>query len=120
MSIEINIRKEDDYFLIEYSGEYRGDLATLKLDDIKQECQQHRCSRLLVDITNCKLSVTTMNRFAFGEEIAKKFGSPNAIKIATIVAPEQYNDFVRLVATNRGALYEIFTDKKEALNWLLE
>ena len=120
MSVEVNIRKEDEYLFAEYSGEYRGDLATLKIDDIKQVCKQYKISRVLVDITNCKLIVTTMDRFAFGQEVATKFGAPDTIKIATIVAPEQYNDFVRLIATNRGASYEIFTEKNEALNWLLE
>ncbi len=120
MSIEINIKKEDDYLFVEYSGEYRGDLATLKIDDIKQACLQYKHPRLLVDITNCKLSVTTIDKYRFGVVIAKKFGFPKPIKTAMLVAPEQYDPFVRLIATNRGALYEIFIDKNEALNWLLE
>jgi hypothetical protein len=117
MSIEISIIDKDDYVLAEYSGEYQGDISSLKLDDLVKDCKQ---CKLLADITRCKLNVTYDDRFRFGEEIAKKFIFPKLIKIAMLMSPKQYNTFVSIVAQNRGASYEIFTDKKEALNWLLK
>lgn len=120
MSLEYSLKKEDDYLFVEFRGEYHGNLSVLKLEDIKQTCQHYGYSRLLVDIRSCKLNVTIADRYQFGEEIAKIFVSPVLIKIAMLVSPEQYNDFVTIVAENRGAVYEAFTDKKEALTWLLE
>ena len=72
MSVEVTIRKEDNYILAEYSGEYQGNLASLKIADVLKVCQKHKYSKLLVDITNCELRVSTIDRFKFAKEIAEK------------------------------------------------
>ena len=120
MGIEISFSKEDNYILVEYSGEYSGNLASLKMDDVLKACDKNTCSKLLVDITRCKLNVSTVDRYRYAKALADRFIAPQRIKIATLVTPEQYNPFAKLVATNRGASYDIFTDKKEALYWLLK
>ena len=120
MSVTVSIKKEDDYLIVEYSGKYEGDINSLKMDEVKKICQQHKISHVLVDASKCKLNVTSVDKYRLGKSIADMFIAPQRIKIASLVSPDEYDVFVTLVATNRGASYDIFTDKNKALEWLFE
>jgi len=118
MGIELDIEKKDGYIYATYKGEYKGELETLHLNNLLDACKKHSCSKVLVEIVECSLSVSELDRYLFAKEVAKFFCMPNPVNIAFFVKPDQYDEFVETMARNRGVDCKIFTNKTEAINWL--
>ncbi|NER11184.1 hypothetical protein SAMN06265375_104174 [Muriicola jejuensis] len=86
---------------------------------IKNSCEEHRCSRMLIDVTPVKAEeVSLIELFFLGEQIAKVIGEK--IMIALIWKRESLSDFLVDVATNRHANLKVFDDPKMARYWLTQ
>ena len=111
------IIEEGNYLCFEVFGEYSLVEGKRVLQEIFDKCVCNDACRLLVDITKKEGIIPDIDRFFLGEFIAKLF--TYEIKFAVIGKKDQINKFSETVAYNRGTRLNIFSDKKEALKWLL-
>ena len=91
-------------------------------DAASRLCQEHACSRLLVDFSGlCSSNLSTTDSFCFGEAVAE---SPTYLKIAHVLPKHpKANENVRFasnVEANRGKTTGEFQTVEEARNWLLD
>jgi len=112
------IEENNRYLHYEILGKYSLDKGKKILEELYAQCVEKNIHRLLVDITKKDGVIPTMDRFDLGELIAKLFSFK--IKFAVIVKKDQMNKFSETVAVNRGANLYVFSDQKEALEWLLK
>jgi hypothetical protein len=83
----------------------------------------HNRGKILIDVNNVTGNIPLMDRFYFSENLAnyrKEHGLSNVHKIAVvgkepIVHEEKFGE---LVAMNRGVNSRVFTDMKQASDWL--
>jgi hypothetical protein len=90
-------------------------------DEAFQLCQNHSCSRLLVDLHNLDArAITTTRCFIFGEALAK---SPLHLRIAHVLPIDVESaakvKFTSTVEANRGKSTGEFKTIEEARRWLL-
>jgi hypothetical protein len=112
------IEQNDEYLHYEITGKYSLDKGEKIIEKIHDQCVEKKINKLLLDITKKEGVIPTMDRFDLGELIAKLF--PYKIKFAVIAQKDQIDKFSETVAFNRGARLMIFSDKTEALEWLLK
>ena len=60
-----------------------------------------------------------LDKYSLGEYFGYLTQPPTKIKTAILAKTEAIDEFISLVAKNRGAFFEAFSDKKEAVKWLL-
>ena len=77
-----------------------------------------RLNRILVDAFAVSPPDTEMQRFEFGEDLAKIFRLQ--FKVAILYKPEFTNRFAEDTAINRGARVRVFGDEAAALEWLFK
>ena len=87
---------------------------------IAKHCKSTKNDKLLIDIMGFDLTISTLDRFLFGErsQIFTRYG----IKVVFVSTPEQINSrkFGVLMAQNRGVNIDAFTDWQAAEEWLLK
>lgn len=99
-------------------GAYGGvPFADDAINVIAEHCKAARRWRVLIDLTPMQGAVSNFDRFMLGQHAAKSWG--RRIKVAVITNAETVNRFFENVAVNNGANVRMFTDRKEALDWLL-
>ena len=87
-------------------------------NELRDVLGSNHCNRVLIDETQTdkKLSVIDQHQFTaeYGSEL------PADVRIAVVVRPEKISEarFIENVAFNRGIRLKVFSNKKEALNWL--
>jgi hypothetical protein len=79
---------------------------------------EKNCSRALADFTGTKLAESTLGMFDLASGL-EDIGMPRNLKMATLVKSDLSNHtFFETVAQNRGWTYRVFTDFREAVEWL--
>ncbi|HUI30046.1 MAG TPA: DUF4180 domain-containing protein [Candidatus Acidoferrales bacterium] len=109
---------KEDYSYFEITGIYSLDEGKKMIEEIYNHCMENKIHKLLVDITKKDGIIPNFDRFVLGELIAKLFSF--RIKLAVIGKKDQINKFSETVAHNRGSQLFIFSDKTEALEWLMK
>jgi len=95
------------------------DLILRQAEEIVQVCLARKPSRLFMDLLPISGRFSTLERYDLGR-IASRL-TPSVGRVVALVAPEVIDPekFGAQVARNRGLHIEIFTDRAEALAWLL-
>ena len=102
-----------------YLGRYTLESYLQRMDTSVAACLERGLKLLLVDITDLEgYTPSTVDRYKMGEHGARI--SAKLSRVAVVGQAEQIKEgFASLVATNRGLRIQAFTDREEALDWLL-
>ncbi len=85
---------------------------------ILQECEDHQCYKILVDLNAVVAEdIALIELFFLGEKIAEVLGK--TVMIALVWKRESLSDFLADVATNRSARLKVFATNQRAHYWLL-
>ncbi len=79
--------------------------------------KKYDCLRVLIDASDLDYEISNFQKYKIGDYISKIFRK-ELIRIACLRCSDKKDDFTEIVATNRGAVFKLFNDKKEAINWL--
>lgn len=87
-----------------------------KLQAMAAACSEAGTRKVLIRGSSANVKLTTMEIFAFGEEVAKL-----KLKIAIVNLTDASKEDLRLfenVATNRGSPLRLFVNEQDAKDWL--
>ena len=119
MQYEVVYVDDADYV----SGTLTGDLTEKELNAARAEMNEQlaakNCRRLLVDATRVPQMRSVFADFKFTAEHQTEL--PLGTSHAVVIQPEheEHMQFVENVAQNRSVNLKLFTDKTEAIDWLL-
>ena len=111
------IEAQGEYIFVKYDEKYSKASLVEMMREVQKISTELGCYKLLGDISQMVGTVSTMDRFEFGVQGAIIFR--RGYKIAIIHRPEEINRFAETVSVNRGLNARIFSDKENALEWLL-
>ena len=118
MPYQIQYQKDSNCVFLVHMGPLDIEEARLARNELCDVLAAHQCNGILIDETRAvkKLSVIDQHQFTieYGSEL------PADVRIAVVVRRETLSDarFIENVAFNRGICLRVFSNKKEALNWL--
>ena len=121
MGFETEIEKMDEHIHFRLKGDFTGFEIDKELIDvfykIEESVNRYNCFNVLLDATELDYKIRTNERYKIGEFIANLYRK-NFIKIACLRSSDKKDDFTEIVATNRGAVFKLFNNDKEAIKWL--
>ncbi len=111
----LEVKVYGDYFLAE---------ATQLLLETAAMIQEHHCSKILTDLQDAKVNISTLEQYNAPELFQKVFEESDIdvrkVKRAVVAANvSQDYRFAENVVVNRGQKMRIFQDIEEAKRWLL-
>jgi len=122
MKLTYEISKAVNYLILKVKGEYAIEDFLEIIKRIPGECQRLNTFNVLADLRGITLHsfIPFMDRIRMGKTTARFLGPK--IKIAALSLPEFiHQDKVgELTARIRSAELKVFSDEKEAVDWLLE
>jgi len=116
--MEINYEIKDGFIQFKITGDYKD---SEDLDKIKNLCvipKKQGHSTILVDVTELDYDFTTFKRYELSEHWVKLCRDLHFVNIAILGKKEKMDEFSETVVTNRGGNLKLFTDKKQAIDWL--
>lgn len=119
MSIQLQTEQKADWVVARFSGSSSSMKELVQhFPQIADECRRAKAKGLLIDFTQVKIPLSTMDRFDLGAHavIFVDLG----IKIACFATAGQLDPerFGELVAKNRGINVRTFADIRTAEDWL--
>ena len=104
------------HLLVVAQGEWILNSVLVMIGEVRDQCRQANCDRVLIDMRTMRGLVTEDERYRAGVRVAEKLKD---IRFA-LVPPESYpSRFSEEVANRRGATMRITTDIDDARRWLL-
>jgi hypothetical protein len=110
------LEHSENYMHIDVTGQYTFEKGNKVFQQLHSLCIDNKIDKLLVSSALVEGYSSTMERFEFGELIAKYFSYK--VKFALVAKKDHFDKFAENVAVNRGASFAVFLDKTEALEWL--
>ena len=119
MPFTIQYIEDQNYILSTFTGPITMAVIQKYVDELLPVLQDTGCQRLLSDSTEAQLQVTTMDILQF-PKIAEASPLTSALKRAALAPDstsgyEMYETFSKI----QGQEVRVFTDRTEALEWLL-
>ena len=118
MSFEVEVVVEPQYIRVTPKGDYTVNDIFPFLDQVKIEAVKSNRSKVLIDTSGFKGSMTDVDRFTAGKRIAELFGV--RFKSVVILPEQNVTKMAELAAGNRGARLLVTASEAEALEWLLD
>jgi len=120
MSLQRQMEQMPGYLAARFTGTGAPGEASERFESIAEDCKRTNNDKLLIDTTGYDVAVPMINRFILGERLV--VFARYRIKVAFVSRPEQLDPqkFAVLVAQNRGARVDAFTDFQAAEEWLLK
>ena len=109
-------REAEGCLIVNVSGAWDADAARKRLEAVRKQADERGLTRILLDTRGLLPPASETTRFMTGEHIARIFRPP--LRVAALARPEMINRFVENTAWNRGAIFAVFSDEAEALEWL--
>jgi hypothetical protein len=118
MNVQFQIEEMPDYLAVRFTGPMKE--AWRKFALIAGHCIRAKKNKLLLDFTETYGDLSLMERYLLANK-AEIFIIFNLLKIAAIGRPEQFDNkrFGEMVARNRWVDARMFTNLKDAEEWLL-
>ena len=108
---DIRVFPQDGFLEVDFLGEFSVARFRAQLDAAVRACAEHGARRLFIDYSRLAPIPGTLERYEI---------SSYGARVACLATPEQIGDkFGALVARNRGLNVDVFTDRPEAIRWLL-
>jgi len=119
MSFQLQMVQMSGYLAARFIGVGVPGEASSQFESIAEHCKRTKNDKLLIDTTECDVEISFIDRFLFGERLL--VFARHRIKVVFFSRPEQLDPrkFGALVAQNRGASVDAFTDFQAAEEWLL-
>lgn len=119
MAYTINLSSDSAYICLTHTGE----TPFSEYEDGRNEAiasmQSHGLFKLLVDVRNVTSSLSLLEHFEFTSSHVEHL--PRGVRTAILMRPDAADTrFIENVAVNRGITIRLFTDKRKAVEWLLE
>lgn len=115
---DIEIFPQEGYLEVRFLGAFSTPRFNRQVDLAVRACLERGLKLLLLDYTPLAPVPTTVERFEISAHGAKACAA--LTKVAGYATPEQRGDkFGAMVARNRGLNVDVFTDRAEAVRWLL-
>lgn len=123
MSVETFYNEADDIIETKLTEEISNKDVLKFIDDMIQLTIQHNCTSWIVDYTNARYKLSTMQIFDLPTVVFKKMDLLGDKKYRIKRAIIRVNDnadfaFLENVANNRGQNLLVFSDRNEAKKWL--
>jgi len=119
LAFKIKVNTEEDYILVEHYGDTDLDENIQAGEKALRVAINNQIMNILVDVTGITGAVSIMDLFAS----TKHHAETAKIRPLTAIYGRQDQkrelEFMENVGVNRGMSIKIFTDKNEALDWLL-
>jgi len=123
MVVENEILKKDDYIYFKVKGVFENinmNNELVNYSKIISNCvDEYNCRNVLLDISKLEYDINSINRYRVGLGIQKLFAK-HFVRIACLRNKNVIDDFAEIVASNRGAVFKFFNNKKKAIEWLKE
>lgn len=116
MTLEFTPTVEGDFLRITATGEYVFSQLPEFIRRIREEAEQAKKRRVLIDCRKVEGDMTESERFLSGQWVAGVFGGD--IKAVLLVQPEKITKLGELAAVNRGADFLVTGSSDEAEQWL--
>ena len=120
MAHAIEFVKDTKYVGVALTGEITKNDLEIARNEANLALTANNCNRILVDATRSNPRLSVLELFEFEKEHRLRF--PLGVRIALVVPPDRLENlrFAENVAQNRGVNMNLFLDRAQALNWLLE
>ena len=118
MSFELTFTPRGEYLEIGVAGTWSLENVYALIDATRDECDRLAVNRVLVDTRAMTGQPTEMGRFKGGVRTAEVLGGK--IRVALLSRAELITRFGENAAVNRGANLRVWTDREEAIAWLLQ
>jgi hypothetical protein len=121
MSARLQIEQMPGYLAAKFSGACTAEQAWRQFELIAERSRRANKNKLLLDLRECGGAIYLADRYFFAES-ARIFARYKLIKTAYLARPEQVDSqkFGEMVARNRWINARIFTNLKDAEEWLSE
>jgi|LGVC01.1.fsa_nt_gb hypothetical protein len=116
MSLNLEIWRDDDYLLVEVSGEYSMFGFKELTKRLRLEAQEQKLSNLMIDLTLVEGDIEDWEGEHLGGYVA--LSSQHKLKSAIIVQGTEVTQKFEDVVTSRGTDIRVFADRESALQWL--
>lgn len=121
MKYTVSVSNDRRYIVVFIDGPMTTELALKVGKQANQLAQENKINSMLYDL---RKSINVQNGFKNYEFGYKDVGSVNfnkANKIALLTDPDDHShDFIETVMINNGYNVHIFSNQKEAIDWLIE
>lgn len=123
MGVETFYNEDDNIIETRLTEEISNKDVLKFIDDMIQLTLKHDCTSWIVDYTNARYKLSTMQIFDLPTAVFKKMdllgNKKYHIKRAIIRISDNADfDFLENVANNRGQNLSVFSDRTEAKKWL--
>ena len=120
MLCKIDFDRDRDYISLSISGALNMAEARAcrsKLQEFLRICNR---TSVLIDTTNVIAKLLTVEDYQFIKEIGDEFSS--TVSMAVILSRDrgQFGRFIEITAANNGVSLRTFTEKDEAVSWLIK
>jgi hypothetical protein len=116
--MQITYEMKKDYIYFKIIGEYNDSEDFDKINDLCDIAKKHGFSTVLVDVRDLNYDFDTLKRFNLSEYWVEICSDSGYIKTAILGLEEKMDKLSENVINNRGFEFRLFTDEKEAVNWL--
>jgi hypothetical protein len=104
------------YIYVQYDEAYTKSNFIELMKEAYEKCAESGCKTLLVNVSEMKGTISTIDRFELGVQGALIF--KNTFKIAVVYKEEEINQFAETVGINRGMNARVFGSMEKAFEWL--
>ena len=118
MSHEIHVDADLGLVRVIYDGVVTVEEREIAREQAARLVNEHQLARILVDMRQCEMSLSTTDIIHFGNTFDELHFSPQ-IKICGVIQPDDEDDkLLETVALSRGINIRYFTEFEQALRWL--
>jgi hypothetical protein len=121
MSIQLQIEETPDYLTARFIGAGTVEEVWRQFELIAVRCKRANKLKLLLSVVEAHGEISFIDRYAFGDT-SQIFVYYKLIKVAVVGRPDQLdqNRFGEKVMRNRWVNARVFTNFKDAEEWLLK
>lgn len=117
VQLRIEVEECPGYLWFRFLGTYHfGDFQRAMVE-VRRCCEEKSVGKALADITALQGEIPDFDRYDLGVRFAEVFGP--VIKVAGLTPQKKSNRFMENTAVNRQARLQAFSDRQQALDWLL-
>lgn len=104
------------YLLATVGGAYSLEVFMSIIHEVAERCQKEKLKKVLIDLRKVEGNPSIIDLYELGVEIANAVGP--GIRGAAVARRRMVNYMGENTAVNRGAIFKVFTDVEEAMEWL--
>lgn len=119
MRYEIQYDADRNCLLIHIQGTMEASELPGLASDLVALTERHKCERLLNDIREVELRLSTLDIYDIPELAIESGLSPRVRRALLVTSDQKESAFFETVSMNRGQNVRVFTDFDEAMSWLM-